>query len=196
MLPICCNVCEQVRERIGLTRYDQIWRSVGFLNSTELTGGSRVLAFDALIGNTDRHPENWGFLVRISQEGRPQWSLAPIFDNATSLGYELTEAKLSEEPKPTRLDQYIDRGSHHCSWDMSRDSPTPHMELCRRLAEVHPEARFAMRRVVGFDAAPVVDIADECSEFDVGVSFTRERARFVSALIEARKRRLSMIVGE
>lgn len=43
----------------------------------------KALLFDALIGNTDRHPENWGFLVHRSGSDL-HFAMAPVFDNGTS----------------------------------------------------------------------------------------------------------------
>ncbi|GGA02764.1 hypothetical protein [Okeania sp. KiyG1] len=43
------------------------------------------LLLDAWIGNTDRHHENWGFIMNDSV------SLAPTFDHASSLGRELLD---------------------------------------------------------------------------------------------------------
>jgi hypothetical protein len=48
------------------------------------------LVFDALIGNTDRHHENWGIVV-APHEGRNALHLAASFDHASSLGRELTD---------------------------------------------------------------------------------------------------------
>jgi hypothetical protein len=47
------------------------------------------LLLDALIGNTDRHHENWGVLLTSSQPRSAE--LAPTFDHASSLGRELTD---------------------------------------------------------------------------------------------------------
>jgi hypothetical protein len=47
------------------------------------------LALDALIGNTDRHHENWGILLNSS--GPAHAELAPTYDHASSLGRELTD---------------------------------------------------------------------------------------------------------
>jgi hypothetical protein len=55
---------------------------------------TKVLIFDALIGNTDRHPDNWGVLARVDQVRSRTFRLAPAFDNGTSLGYEQTEQKI------------------------------------------------------------------------------------------------------
>jgi hypothetical protein len=43
------------------------------------------LMLDALVGNTDRHHENWGLIVGPSDQG-PETRLAPTFDHASSLG--------------------------------------------------------------------------------------------------------------
>lgn len=50
------------------------------------------LALDALIGNTDRHHENWGVIVDVREISI---ELAPTFDHASSLGcHETEETKL------------------------------------------------------------------------------------------------------
>jgi hypothetical protein len=49
------------------------------------------LLLDALIGNTDRHHENWGVLLASSSSLRRSAELAPTFDHASSLGRELTD---------------------------------------------------------------------------------------------------------
>lgn len=62
----------------------------GIGNSVDLFLG--YLMLDVFIGNTDRHHENWGILVRIGEAEREFYAeLAPSFDHASSLGRELTE---------------------------------------------------------------------------------------------------------
>lgn len=51
------------------------------------------LLLDALIGNTDRHHENWGLLVK-SEGGQTVAELAPTFDHASSLGRELNDQRV------------------------------------------------------------------------------------------------------
>jgi hypothetical protein len=78
-------------------------------NSREWWG--QALIFDALIGNTDRHPENWGFL-RTWQEGGTSMGLAPLYDNGTSLGYNIRDAKLNQAWDEARVNTFILRGTH------------------------------------------------------------------------------------
>jgi hypothetical protein len=49
------------------------------------------LALDALIGNTDRHHENWGLVVELENH-QSVVRLAPTFDHASSLGCHETDA--------------------------------------------------------------------------------------------------------
>jgi len=46
--------------------------------------------FDALIGNQERHCDNWGVIVSKSGSYR----LAPIYDNGASLGFQLKEERI------------------------------------------------------------------------------------------------------
>lgn len=53
------------------------------------------LLLDALIGNTDRHHENWG--VELSRQGDRRYArLAPSYDHASSLGRELNDTRRRE----------------------------------------------------------------------------------------------------
>lgn len=48
---------------------------------------AEYIVFDALIGNTDRHHENWGFRFRPANPAdRFSWTVAPSYDHASSLG--------------------------------------------------------------------------------------------------------------
>lgn len=68
--------------------------------------------FDALVGNTDRHHENWGMLLKpvkvpaadrqTGEQMRFKVALAPTFDHGSSLGRELLDERvqfLLAEPK-------------------------------------------------------------------------------------------------
>lgn len=50
------------------------------------------LMLDALVGNTDRHHENWGVVTASAGEAR-RLVLAPSYDHASSLGRELRDEK-------------------------------------------------------------------------------------------------------
>src|SRR5262249_28640209 len=72
---------------IGLPRSFPVTPAVGTVPALFLG----YLLLDALIGNTDRHHENWGILQFPPQGGRRVAELAPSFDHASSLGHNLAD---------------------------------------------------------------------------------------------------------
>lgn len=99
-----------------------------YLESEWPMAWARMLAFDALTGNTDRHHENWGFIVtRIGLGAR--FSLSPAFDNGTSLGHERPKEQFQRFEDAHYLRRYIENGHHHMRWQLSDARPAGHAEL-------------------------------------------------------------------
>jgi len=78
----------------------------------ELAG---YLMLDALIGNTDRHHENWAIIAdqTLSQEEGRKIVLAPSFDHASSLGRELTDEdvrmRVSRQGLSSAVQKYLSK---------------------------------------------------------------------------------------
>jgi hypothetical protein len=153
------------------------------------------LVFDALIGNTDRHPDNWGILSRVDAQNNRSFRLAPVFDNGTSLAYEQTEQSMAQHWDDNRLAAYIDRGKHHCSWIRSQDVRAGHISLCEIFQQAYPETGQTMKNMIRFDIVRVNEILSALSQVDCALPFTPQRAQFVQRLIEARQRRLVAALG-
>lgn len=72
------------------------------------------LVLDALVGNTDRHHENWGILTRSKAlEGGAielTMEVAPSFDHASSLGRELLDDGRQQYLAQGRVPNYVRRG--------------------------------------------------------------------------------------
>lgn len=70
------------------------------------------LVLDALIGNTDRHHENWGLLVGTAPDALP--TLAATFDHASSLGFLLSDdersQRLASADRHRTVEAYARRG--------------------------------------------------------------------------------------
>lgn len=96
-----------------------------------------VLVFDTIIGNQDRHQDNWGFIKPTSNEVVVEkksiffwrkkslkivnsWDVAkfsPIYDSGSCLGHELTEEKVSQMLKnEMQLNAYVRRGKPELRW--------------------------------------------------------------------------------
>ena len=120
------HTLENIQRAIrGLVGQDQ---AEGLL--TDLAG---YMVLDALIGNTDRHHENWGLRVRM--ETGPQalkLTVAPSFDHASSLGRELLDARRAELLVAKRAPWYVGKGKG----GIFRDPDQRHGENPLRLVQV------------------------------------------------------------
>jgi hypothetical protein len=67
------------------------------------------LLLDAVIGNTDRHHQNWAFL-RQDRPGGPVYELAPTFDHASSLGREMLDDRRQRILTEGAMGRYIRKG--------------------------------------------------------------------------------------
>ena len=99
---------------------------------------AEYLILDAVIGNTDRHHENWGLLIGRT-EGGWQVRLAPSFDHASSLGRELSDTRRDRVLTEGRVGAYSERAPGGIYWSADdRNGPSP-LELVRRAVRVYPD---------------------------------------------------------
>lgn len=161
----------------------------GFNVENAIESWACVVAFDALIGNTDRHPENWG-LLRTFLDGRERYELTPVYDNGTSLGYEVREENLAHRSGERQVQKYVSKGTHHIQANRDDKVGIHHIDMCRILADENPNIRKLMIEVVDIDLAKVDEILSWCCDFDVDPAFTAERAKFVRLLISERRGRI------
>ena len=176
-----------LRDNIRLTRMHQVvdWRE----------RWAEMIAFDALIANTDRHSQNWGFLVEFPEISQPRYSLAPAFDNGTSLGFRVLEADLGKFNTPDGVARFVRGGGHHFSWLGGQDSNTSHSGLCGRYIAVHTNAGGAMEGVIRLGDSEIDEVLGWATRFDFEVPFSAQRAEFVSALIRGKRDALIEAIG-
>lgn len=100
------------------------------------------LLLDALIGNTDRHHENWGILLTNSQPRRAE--LAPTFDHASSLGREFTDESRQKRYEPRtsrfRVEDYVRKARSALFASAEAKRPMSPLEAFRRAAKLAPPA--------------------------------------------------------
>lgn len=81
------------------------------------------IVFDGIIGNTDRHHENWGMMLTADSD-YPY--LAPSYDHASSLGRELTDGRRSQILERNGMLNYLLRGTGGVYVDTRRkQAPSP-----------------------------------------------------------------------
>jgi len=96
------------------------------------------LVFDAIIGNTDRHHENWGILFHVA-ENKVSVDLAPTYDHASSLGRELSDTKRERIFANNQIGAYVERARGAIYWSESDSRSISPLELVRRSVDAYPE---------------------------------------------------------
>jgi hypothetical protein len=111
-------------------RREMAYRMVGYL------------VFDALVGNTDRHHQNWGVLLeRTSAAGQTPGfgvQLAPTFDHASSLGRELTDEARERYLNEATTERYILKGRGGIFGDAKARHGLSPMAVAQMLAQRYP----------------------------------------------------------
>jgi hypothetical protein len=116
----------------------------------------RMLAFDALIGNNDRHFFNWGVICH--QTGRHISRFSPIFDTARALFWNHSEASLSKlGEKGLRPADQIRK---YCRESYSKIGATGegrvnHFALLASVLNRNPAAKTDFDILAGIDSEPV-----------------------------------------
>ena len=118
---------------------------------------AEYVVLDALIGNTDRHHENWGIL-RWERKGSHWVDLfvTPSFDHASSLGRELQDERRDRILAEDRLGDYVEKGRGAIYWsEADRRGPSP-LELVRRATLSYPDLfRPALTKLEKLDEGSV-----------------------------------------
>ena len=131
-----------------------------------LTTLASYMVLDALIGNTDRHHENWGLLVHVdSGANRLGIGVAPSYDHASSLGRELLDARRAELLRNDGLERYIAKGRggiFHSSSDSRGANP---LRLVETAAVEYPHYfRSALLSVRGLSEDTIGGIVNALPE--------------------------------
>jgi hypothetical protein len=146
------NIVAAVRKLVGNAEwYHEVLKEI-----------ARYVVLDALICNTDRHHENWGFLTtyQTNETGAVTMTfrMAPSFDHASSLGRELLEERATEILTTTGVAAYARRGHGGIYWNQSDRRGANPLELVELASKKFPE--YFRDPLVGVASAPVERLLD------------------------------------
>ena len=120
-----------------------------------LTDLARYVVLDALIGNTDRHHENWGLKLAVEGQSRIL-NVAPSFDHASSLGRELRDERRVVLMAENRVPIYVEKGRGGLFKDSKQAHGANPLGLVRLAARAYPVYfRAALERVEALHPATV-----------------------------------------
>lgn len=107
----------------------------------------KIIVFDSIIGNEDRHQENWSIIVtskmvykstifrKRKSVAETLYKFAPIYDSGSSMGRELTDEKVSQMlTDRVQLEAYIKRGQSEIHWE-GKTGKQKHLDLIRKVSE-------------------------------------------------------------
>lgn len=164
-----------------------------------------IIVFDSIIGNEDRHQENWSIIVtnklvdksslfrRRKTISETSYSFAPIYDSGSSMGHELTDAKVEQMlTDKVQLEAYINRGRSEIRWE-GEQGKQKHHELILRIAssgykDTVAEIIESIRS--NYNSATIVDIinkVDECLPEEHSIlKVPQKRKEFLIKLVSLR----------
>ena len=118
---------------------------------------------DGLIGNTDRHHENWMVAYIIVDQADARFEVTPSFDHASSLGRELTdERRLRVKDSDAAMLNYLYRGRGGVYVAHNRRRALPPLRLAKLLCRWAPEfTRETCERIAEVSESQIWDIIDK-----------------------------------
>ena len=127
---------------------------------------ARYLVLDALVCNTDRHHENWGFLAKFptNDEGKlsMQFRMSPSFDHASSLGRELLEERAGAILASGDVPTYARRGHGGIYWQQTDRRGANPLDLLELASGKFPNYfRDALSEVARTPVEHLLEIVDE-----------------------------------
>ena len=158
--------------------------------SSILKAYARMLAFDAIVGNNDRHHYNWGVVVHPHADHTSYFS--PVYDSARGLFWNDPEEKLQgieQDPDPKRLaaylDGYIKRSRPKTGWE--GENNLNHISLISNIYQAYPDLRPTLVNLCHPQLVQKVrDVLD--SEFSPLMSALRRRM-----ILRCLQRRLELL---
>ena len=161
----------------------------------------RAFALDALISNSDRHAENWAVVEKAAG-----LRMAPLYDNATSMGCEWSDESLERRwftdrgvIQSSKLKSYVDNGRNHVRAGEPSRRGSPFTEVCEAFLAQRPEQSHVFATVADLDLQPVFTLMAEIVDIEgleAPFCMSQERRRQIEALLKKGQERIKNILDK
>ncbi len=168
-----------------------------------------IIVFDSIIGNEDRHQENWSIIVtnkladkstlfrRRKPLTKTSYSFAPIYDSGSSMGRELTDTKVSQIlTDGAQLEAYVKRGKSEIHWEGERGKQK-HLNLiskvsCSGYKDMVVDIIYSIRSKYDINAVEdIINNVDNClPDVHSSLKIPQTRKDFLIKLISLRFNKL------
>lgn len=177
------DIVDEVLQKIGRTEKEKASLRLSF---------ARMIAFDALVGANDRHPENWG-IIQSAIHSEVPLRFAPIYDTARGLFWQHTERMLyegttSESERVTYIEDYAKKSRPLITSGNERDD---HFDVIEWVMG-KDQLRGAVREVIGSYNHDRIRSILHCQ---FGRLLSRFRLELIDSLMLFRYTKLRKIVG-
>lgn len=156
----------------------------------------KMLIFDCIIGNNDRHDENWGLLF---DRNSTSVKLAPIYDNASCLTSGETEERVCLLLKDeTALERYVNKSRPPNLFINDKDKTHyKHFEIITYLLKKAPFVAEIVKELTKKDYVSYAhDIINSIQQMDVPENYriADNRKELIIKILDLRKRKLKEII--
>ena len=156
----------------------------------------KMLIFDCIIGNNDRHDENWGYLYDAKIK---KFVLSPIYDNASCLTAGDDETKVQKLLSDNEyLKSYIDKGrppNLYLNFDDSKKYS--HFEIMQHLIKSELYVTELIRDMLQKDYLSYTkEVLEQIRQTDVPdfYKLSDDRIKLIYKILEIRKKRLEGLI--
>lgn len=148
----------------------------------------RMIGFDALVGNQDRHLLNWGVIVHLSGLRAPRFS--PIFDTARGLFWNEAEERLSRFDSDQSLLRYVQKAEPLIGWEGG--AAMNHFSLVQKIAEHDERFRLALSQLCSLGNLRRIE---NVVEFEFAKLLSDERRSLIRRCLGVRMQYLADSLG-
>lgn len=128
----------------------------------------KLITFDAIVGNNDRHFYNWGIIGNIRVDDNKKVEFTPIYDTARALLWNTVEEKLKMMYSQVlngsdQLDAFINRSKPRFSYE--GNPKANHFELINYLLKYNEDYSVVIRRLISKKSEKLVSLSLEATVF-------------------------------
>ena len=132
-----------------------------------------IVVFDILIGNTDRHSQNWGIIG--SNDGK--YVLAPAYDNSSSLGREFNSNLVKVNARLADHNLFMkychsNKGNYFIGW--YDDYKIPHLDYAKLIYMEYTDiVKFHISKLIGLTDELILEIVNNIPELIMHISMKK-----------------------
>lgn len=162
-----------------------------------------AFTLDCLTGNTDRHQDNWGLILkgaRTKPAKEVMLGFSPAFDNGTALGYEIVEKNIDRFTDEKRLEKYLTNprhARHHMKWSLDEQEELNFYEFMKKFVLEFPDTKSIIAKHLAFSRDQVEEVMSPLvmAVSDKVYCLSRKRLCFMLKLVFRRKELLEKTLG-